>query len=195
MVVLLDLDDDDGAFDPFARPQSLPGLQTPSQFHDRDDTVISGSIKDSTEDTQQHILAVAAAAAAAAAKPDRANPNLNHAFSTALACYPYHIPPLNPKVSQFSLHHQKKRKADITLSKRIVTLLTSSLDLNTLHALSLTCRQFRHNLLQHRSLLIRQTVRCANDLHPSTASPLGTKRTVGPCARDLVSPCRRCALT
>ncbi|KAL8981958.1 MAG: hypothetical protein Q9177_005422, partial [Variospora cf. flavescens] len=73
MVVLLDLDDDDGAFDPFARPRSLPGLQTPSQFHDWEDTVISGSIKDRTEDTQ----------AAAAAKPDRANPNLNHAFSTA----------------------------------------------------------------------------------------------------------------
>ncbi|KAL9021555.1 MAG: hypothetical protein Q9185_001203 [Variospora sp. 1 TL-2023] len=171
MVVLLDLDDDDGAFDPFARPRSLPGLQTPSQVHGWKDTVISGSIRDSTEDAQ-----------AAAAKPDRANPNLNHAFSTALACYP------------------------------IVTLLTSSLDLNTLHALSLTCRQFRHNLLQHRSLLIRQTLRCANDddddlllllHHPSTATPSpstlggGTKKrsTVGPCARDLVSPCRRCALT
>ncbi|KAI4094796.1 MAG: hypothetical protein LQ344_002042 [Seirophora lacunosa] len=157
MVVLLDLDDDDGAFDPFARPTSLPGLQTPSRYDDPYGTVTPDASRKS-EDTRHGLPPPAAAT-------DRPNPNLNHVFSTALACYP------------------------------IVTLLTSSLDLNTLHALSLTCRQFRHNLLQHRSLLIQQTLRCANDQpNLTTTTPLGTKRT-GACARDLVSGCRRCALT
>ncbi|KAL9007625.1 MAG: hypothetical protein Q9173_007147 [Seirophora scorigena] len=70
MVVLLDLDDDDGAFDPFARPTSLPGLQTPSRYDDPYDTVMPDAKKDSED--ARHDPAPAAAAA------DRANPNLNH---------------------------------------------------------------------------------------------------------------------
>ncbi|KAI4171897.1 MAG: hypothetical protein LQ343_003974 [Gyalolechia ehrenbergii] len=103
---------------------------------------------------------------------DRPNPNIN-GFSAALGCYP------------------------------IVTLLTRNLDLNTLHALSRTCRQFRANLLQYRPQLIHQTLRCSNESFPSSGSQLdfATFRNktnalvsgrVGPCARDMVSDCRRC---
>ncbi|KAL8763072.1 MAG: hypothetical protein Q9184_001032 [Pyrenodesmia sp. 2 TL-2023] len=101
----------------------------------------------------------------AATNTERPNPNLN-AFSTALGCYP------------------------------IITLLASNLDLNTLDALSLTCRQFRHNLLPNRALLIQQTLRCANEtpLPPSPSNPtqrLLLESPCNPCARDLVSSCRR----
>lgn len=79
MVVLLDLDDDDGAFDPFARPTSLPGLQTPSRYDDPYGTVTPDASRKS-EDTRHGLPPPAAAT-------DRPNPNLNHVFSTALACY------------------------------------------------------------------------------------------------------------
>ncbi|KAL8918275.1 MAG: hypothetical protein Q9208_007443 [Pyrenodesmia sp. 3 TL-2023] len=110
----------------------------------------------------------ATATATASTDTERLNPNLN-AFSTALGCYP------------------------------IITFLASNLDLNTLDALSLTCRQFRHNLLPNRSLLIQQTLRCANET-PTPPSPSKPTRRLflesprNPCARDLVSACRRCAL-
>lgn len=90
MVVLLDLDDDDGAFDPFARPTSLPGLQTPSRYDDPYDTVTPDASRKS-EDTRHGPPPPAEAT-------DRANPNLNHVFSTALACYPY-APDLFPPIS------------------------------------------------------------------------------------------------
>ena len=41
--------------------------------------------------------------------------------------------------------------------------ITRSLDLNTLHALSLACRQFRANLLQFRRYLVSHSLRCEND--------------------------------
>ncbi|KAL8693963.1 MAG: hypothetical protein Q9218_001321 [Villophora microphyllina] len=100
---------------------------------------------------------------------DRPNPNIN-GFSAALGCYP------------------------------IVTQLTQYIDLNTLHALARTCRQFRANLLQYRTRLVQQSLHCENE----GANPIDrgvfnfSKRTtlasgrVGPCARDLVSDCRRC---
>jgi hypothetical protein len=46
---------------------------------------------------------------------------------------------------------------------RIVKQITRSIDLNTLHALSRTCRQFRANLLQFRHFLVKQSLRCEND--------------------------------
>ncbi|KZF19002.1 hypothetical protein L228DRAFT_271629 [Xylona heveae TC161] len=45
----------------------------------------------------------------------------------------------------------------------IVSQITYSLDLNTLHALAQTCRQFRANLLQFRRQLVTQTLRCENE--------------------------------
>jgi hypothetical protein len=88
------------------------------------------------------------------------------------------------------------------------------LDLNTLHELSRTCRQFRANLLQHRKLLISQTLRCENET-TDPAQRLGnalfashqvwtaygrdgvkigriTSGKVGACARDLVGECKKC---
>ncbi|KIW09076.1 uncharacterized protein PV09_00024 [Verruconis gallopava] len=123
----------------------------------------------------------------AAVDADTANdqrPNPNlNGFSAILSCYP------------------------------IVASLASHLDLNSLHDLSRTCRQFRANLLQHRKQLISQALRCsreneaggvklANRLRESFFAWHGnydyapanriTSGKVGQCARDKVGECRRC---
>ncbi|KAK4899465.1 hypothetical protein LTR27_003198 [Elasticomyces elasticus] len=96
----------------------------------------------------------------------------------------------------------------------IVAQLASNLDLNSLHELSRTCRQFRAHLLQYRTQLIEHSLKCANEdsnpaarlgtaLHASHRvwTAYGTEGVkvgrittgkVGACARDLVGPCRRC---
>ncbi|QDS70499.1 hypothetical protein FKW77_010164 [Venturia effusa] len=95
----------------------------------------------------------------------------------------------------------------------IVTSLAGHLDLNSLHDLSRTCRQFRANLLQCRKQLIAQSLRCSKeheDLSSSLADRLREARLawrtnggssyagritsgkVGKCARDLVAECRNC---
>lgn len=87
------------------------------------------------------------------------------------------------------------------LGYRIVTLITRNIDLNTLHALSRTGRQVRENLIQYRSQLIHQTLRCSNDSSTGSNLDFATFRNktdalvsgrIGPCARDMVSDCRRC---
>ncbi|KAF2010754.1 hypothetical protein BU24DRAFT_398750 [Aaosphaeria arxii CBS 175.79] len=101
-------------------------------------------------------------------------PNPNiNGFSAALSCYP------------------------------IVRQLASQLDLNTLHNLSRTCRQFRANLLEYRDQLIRHTLHC--DLETAELKTDHTLRVrdvysrqhttgkVGQCARDMVGECQRCA--
>ncbi|OCK79115.1 hypothetical protein K432DRAFT_383360 [Lepidopterella palustris CBS 459.81] len=111
-------------------------------------------------------------------------PNPNiNGFSAALSCYP------------------------------IVSELASLLDLNSLHDLSRTCRQFRANLLQYRNQLVNQSLRCVyEDIKPgdkladriresqqawrsSGSSSTGGRLTsgkVGKCARDMVGECQRC---
>ncbi|KAF2404576.1 hypothetical protein EJ06DRAFT_503884 [Trichodelitschia bisporula] len=117
--------------------------------------------------------------------PEADRPNLNvGGFSASLACYPF------------------------------VSQLASLLDLNDLHSLASTCRQFRANLLQYRNQLVTQTLRCSNDAEPSgtqlaqrfreshavwrngTASYTGriTTGKVSLCARDMVAECRRCGV-
>ncbi|KAF1982780.1 hypothetical protein K402DRAFT_414810 [Aulographum hederae CBS 113979] len=54
-------------------------------------------------------------------------------FSAALSCYP------------------------------VAVQLASLLDLNSLHNLSLTCRQFRFNLIQFRDQLVQSSLRCSNE--------------------------------
>ncbi|OAX84470.1 hypothetical protein ACJ72_01170 [Emergomyces africanus] len=54
-------------------------------------------------------------------------------FSAALSCYP------------------------------VVVQIARSIDLNTLDSLSMTCHQFRANLLPFRSQLVRETLRCRNE--------------------------------
>lgn len=94
----------------------------------------------------------------------------------------------------------------------IVSQLASLLDLNTLHDLSRTCRQFRANLLQYRKMLKALTLRCQNefpelkgdlnqDVHASSAARMFrlkkteriTSGKIGPCARDMVGECRKCS--
>ncbi|KAF2726239.1 hypothetical protein K431DRAFT_324408 [Polychaeton citri CBS 116435] len=114
----------------------------------------------------------------------RPNPNVNHQFAAALACYP------------------------------VVYEIASLLDLNSLDQLSRTCRQFRVSLLQHRDLLIRTTLRCTNEkanlgsrlgqhlrasheawkAYARNGVKVGriTSGRVGACARDLVAECKKC---
>ncbi|KAJ5482864.1 hypothetical protein N7539_006310 [Penicillium diatomitis] len=110
------------------------------------------------------------------------------AFSAALSCYP------------------------------IVKAIARAIDLNTLHALSRTCRQFHVNLAQFRHQLIRETLRCENEFIETVADMLEaganvpnsvksvlrllsqnsheagriSRGKVGKCARDMVDECRRC---
>jgi hypothetical protein len=97
----------------------------------------------------------------------------------------------------------------------IVCELARHLDLNSLHNLSLTCRQVRANLQSFRHQLVTRTLRCANegDDHPVLRKQLsigsGLRRLVvspdttvlrrrittgklGKCARDMVCECRKC---
>ncbi|RAL08095.1 uncharacterized protein BO97DRAFT_377224 [Aspergillus homomorphus CBS 101889] len=112
-----------------------------------------------------------------------------NAFSAALSCYP------------------------------IIKEIARAVDLNTLHALSRTCRQFHANLAPYRSQLIKQTLRCENEyietvsdmLDSGAAIPDSVKSVlqllsqnarasgrittgkVAKCARDMVAECRRCS--
>ncbi|PGH04212.1 hypothetical protein AJ80_08557 [Polytolypa hystricis UAMH7299] len=110
---------------------------------------------------------------------ERSNPNISNGFSAALSCYP------------------------------VVKQIARSVDLNTLHALSLTCRQFHANLMPFRNQLVRETLRCRNEsldevvgVQKNNAVPRRisdrefsrlTTGKVGQCARDMVSECQRCA--
>ncbi|KAK7185873.1 uncharacterized protein CC84DRAFT_1222411 [Paraphaeosphaeria sporulosa] len=104
-----------------------------------------------------------------AAAADDGRPNPNvNGFSAALSCYP------------------------------IARQLARQLDLNSLHDLSRTCRQFRANLLEYRDQLIRHTLHCDFDVEDEaiprpTGSRLLTSGRVARCARDMVAECQRCA--
>lgn len=90
--------------------------------------------------------------------------------------------------------------------------IASHIDLNTLDALSRTCRQIRVNLLQFRTQLLSSTLRCENEdveLDPEHKFRYRARAAdwyfvemgresagagkVGDCARDMVAECRRCA--
>ncbi|KAI0206741.1 hypothetical protein F4808DRAFT_454658 [Astrocystis sublimbata] len=85
----------------------------------------------------------------------------------------------------------------------IVSVIVSSLDLNTLDNLSRTCRQIRENLLQYRRSLVTRSLHCYKEEPPLgpednemnwhyMATSEGYRRK-GCCARDMVAECRRCA--
>ena len=106
----------------------------------------------------------------------------------------------------------------LSVSDSIVKEIARGVDLNTLHALSRTCRQFHVNLAPFRQQLVRETLRCENEyietveelLDAGTALPNSVKSVlrllsqgssvsgrmtrgkVGKCARDMVGQCRRC---
>lgn len=101
----------------------------------------------------------------------------------------------------------------------IVKAIARAVDLNTLHALSRTCRQFHVNLDPFRHQLVRETLRCENEYIETVSDMLGegaviprsvksvlrllsqgsadsgrmTRGKVGRCARDMVGECRRCS--
>jgi len=103
-------------------------------------------------------------------------------------------------------------EADI-IRDRVIISIASHIDLNTLDALSLTCRQIRANLLQFRSQLITSTLHCENEdveldpehtfryraraadwyfVESGREAPGSVTGKVGNCARDMVGGCRRC---
>lgn len=90
--------------------------------------------------------------------------------------------------------------------------IASHIDLNTLDALSSTCRQVRVNLLQFRTKLISSTIHCDNEdveLDPEHTFRYRARAAdwyfveggtigsgagkFGDCARDMVGECRRCS--
>lgn len=107
----------------------------------------------------------------------------------------------------------------LTPTASIVKEIARAVDLNTLHALARTCRQFHANLSPFRHQLVRETLRCENEYIETVAEMLGggtvlpnsvksvlrllsqgngepgrmTRGKVGKCARDMVGECRRCS--
>jgi hypothetical protein len=96
----------------------------------------------------------------------------------------------------------------MALMDSIVSQLASQLDLNTLHDLSRTCRQFRANLLEYRGQLVKHTLHCCNEEDEAATKlasrtepqfSLSAARTltsgrIGKCARDMVGECQRCGI-
>ncbi|KAM0203397.1 hypothetical protein ACHAPQ_003321 [Fusarium lateritium] len=91
----------------------------------------------------------------------------------------------------------------------VVEAIVASIDLNTLDALSRTCRLVHHGLIQYRSTLINSTLHCQNEHVPVDGSETFRYRAragnwfymedgrsyngkSGDCARDMVGECRRC---
>ena len=92
---------------------------------------------------------------------------------------------------------------------RVVEAIAASIDLNTLDALSRTCRLVHHGLIQYRTTLINSTLHCQNEEVPVDGSETFRYRAragnwfymedgrsyngkSGDCARDMVGECRRC---
>ena len=103
------------------------------------------------------------------------------------------------------------READSGFTFRIISSIASHIDLNTLDALSLTCRQVRANLLQFRTQLLASTLHCENEdveldsehtfryraraadwYFVDMGRDVAGVGKVGDCARDMVGGCRRC---
>lgn len=134
---------------------------------------------------------------------ERSNPNANR-FTAALTCYPF----VGPLTISFAWC---KTLADtrecLPGGHSVISQIAQSLDLNTLHALSLTCRQIRANILPYRRELVKRTLRCERDCL-AVEEVLGARGSQTPgahvkdqeklpqrrarCARDLVGDCRRC---
>ncbi|KAF2682996.1 hypothetical protein K458DRAFT_488211 [Lentithecium fluviatile CBS 122367] len=112
-----------------------------------------------------HSLAAAMPAESVSEETAQRRPNPNiNGFSAALSCYP------------------------------IVRQLARQLDLNTLHDLSRTCRQFRANLLEYRDQLVKHTLHCENEDGAGVRQDRQlTSGRVGKCARDMVGECQRCS--
>ncbi|KAH0542065.1 hypothetical protein FGG08_003530 [Glutinoglossum americanum] len=75
----------------------------------------------------------------------------------------------------------------------IISQIARDLDLNDLHALALSCRQFRANLLPFRSRLVTQSLRCDIDAERGQVAWEASARKKWRCARDMVAECRKCA--
>jgi hypothetical protein len=109
------------------------------------------------------------------------------------------------------------KSSSIANIQSIVCELARHLDLNSLHNLSLTCRQVRANLQMFRDQLVTKTLRCTNEgdehrvLRKQLSIGTGLSRLsispdttvlrrrmttgkLGKCARDMVSECRRCGV-
>ncbi|OJJ40373.1 hypothetical protein ASPWEDRAFT_47218 [Aspergillus wentii DTO 134E9] len=193
MVVFVDFDND--AFDEHRLPQGPDSL-----FHSYTEpgkpslsrlTVVGSDLPSHPMETSSddHPSADLTCDSTPHTPPEQEQTPNRNAFSAALSCYP------------------------------IVTEIARRVDLNTLHALSRTCRQFHANLTPCRQQLVKQTLRCENEyietlsdmLSSGAAIPDSVKSVirllskgavesgrltsgkVGKCARDMVAECRRCS--
>lgn len=165
-----------------------------------------------------------------ASEKDGGPSSLNGIISMALRCYPYaktsHLlllflkyrPPYISSVHWYGIRQFSSEVIDHhdlfffnLLLHRIVILLTRSVDLNTLHSLSMTCREVHSSLLAFRKQLVKETLRCRNEVIDSIISNSSSQLSnnnwggllpnrngslnwgkVGCCARDLVDKCQRC---
>jgi hypothetical protein len=73
----------------------------------------------------------------------------------------------------------------ILTSASVAVSISKHLDLNDLHALSRTCRQFHANLFQFHHQLIKHSLRCSFDSQPLLADILATHKTISYAGRDL----------
>lgn len=81
--------------------------------------------------------------------------------------------------------------ADLLVCYPVCMSLASNLDLNDLHWLSRSSHQIRERLLEFRHQILPRTLHCSHE--DENEEKVRTGRWTVPCARDLVSPCRRCA--
>lgn len=81
--------------------------------------------------------------------------------------------------------------ADLLVCYPVCMSLVSNLDLNDLHWLSRSSHQIRERLLEFRHQILPRTLHCVHE--EANENKVRTGRWTVPCARDLVSPCRRCA--
>ncbi|EKV07299.1 Zn(II)2Cys6 transcription factor [Penicillium digitatum] len=139
-----------------------------------------------------------------------------------IASEPAELPtsPISPNETTEEIQNPNRNGFSAALScYPIVKEIARAIDLNTLYALSNSCRQFHANLAPFRHQLARETLRCENEyietlaemLHSGSVLPDSiksvirllsrssgehgrmTRGKVGKCARDMVGECRRCA--
>lgn len=139
-----------------------------------------------------------------------------------IASDPAELPtsPTSPNETTNEILHPNRNGFSAALScYPIVKEIARAIDLNTLYALSSTCRQFHVNLAPFRHQLARETLRCENEYietlaemldsgsvlpdsvksvirllsRPSGEQTRMTRGKVAKCARDMVGECRRCA--
>ncbi|PKY07398.1 hypothetical protein P168DRAFT_95428 [Aspergillus campestris IBT 28561] len=134
--------------------------------------------------------------------PGPTKPAMRYAYSTSVAEHADRTPesPESRAMADQPDLNQSRFAAALSCYP-IVKEIARAVDLNTMHALSRTCRRFHANLGPYRQQLSKITLRCESERVETTldAEPLvrvvGSSAKVrrGKCARDMVAECRKCS--